>query len=191
MGRYKYFTVFVLTIISFLGLSLLFSTAGETLFILEIYFMMLLLIVAGIAFLAIGRGLRLGWALLTVLFLTFLFDTLFLYTYGAPGKTTFYITLLAGALGFLVSVHHATSSKRKAEKHSIKIEDYSYSPEVKPSIEPFKKEAEEEKRPARTTTRKKAKTAKKPARKSAAKRAKKKTGATRKKTRRNRAKKAA
>lgn len=190
MKRYRYFTIFLLTITAFLALPLLLSNASPELFILELYFMLLLLIISGIALVAIGRDIGLGWALYTLLFLTFLFNAVFLYITAAAGKIVFYIALLAGAIGFLVSVYNTGSCKRRRMRKHIAeaYEPYKseVEPEVQPEIEPFKRETA---KPAAKPIRKK-RTAKKKTKKTK-KSAKKKAKKARKKVNRSSAKKAA
>jgi hypothetical protein len=160
MGAGKYFTVLLLSILSFLGIVLVNMSLTERLFVYQLYFVLLLLIVVAVSLYSVRRNLRLGWLLFALFFAAVLFNAVYLHNLVGLSSAMLFVILVASTIGFLMSISNIGRKHRKTRPRII-IEDLP--PEI---VEP------EPEKPAKKTPKKKA--AKKPSKKTAKKKTAKK-----------------
>ncbi len=180
MSLSRYFFVLLLTVICFFGISLMILDASVVLFIKELYFLLFLLIMAGIALFAAGRNMNSGWMLFVLLFGTMVFNSVYLFESVGSGMLLLLAVIVPSFLGFFVSISNimprravrpkiyegVNREKPSAQESSEDLEVVSI-PERKPALESSEKGPAKKRRLKR-----KSKSAKK---KSAAKKATRKT----------------
>jgi hypothetical protein len=150
MGVGRFVIILLLMLLSFIGVSLSLTELSSALFMKELYLLLLLLVVAGIAIYAVTKDGRLGWLLFCIFFATFIVNALYI-SLEAPGhRMTLYSVMLFSALGFLFAV----TPRRMPQKRRVQ-------PQARPQviiedIEPLKEiEPEEIKAPVKRRRRRK------------------------------------
>jgi len=177
MGLIRYFFILLLTVISFFGVSLMILNTGPILFIKELYLLLFLLIIAGIALFSAGRNQNSGWMLFALFFGTIIINSLYLFETVRIGKGIMFAVLFSALIGLIMSIYFIRPRYRR-RRPRIDFDDVVTEADSEEEIEvvaipkkkPKKKKKKTVKKTAKKTVKKKKKTAKK---KTAKKRARK------------------
>ena len=178
MGGVRYFILFVLAVLAFIGTYNIIGRAADMLFIAELYLLLALLIVAAVAMFLAKKRPRAGNLVFAILFLIFLADAALLIMQAPVRSYSFYLMLSASALGFVVSISGVRRKRcpRLPPVEVTDIEEQQISEIIKESERPAKKTTKKSTKKNKKSAKTKKKTAKKKsAKKASAKKAKKST----------------
>ena len=125
MKALEYFSILLITIVTFFSLSLIVINTSVLLFIKEIYLILFLLIFAAIALFSVGLNIRLGWMLFSLFFATILINTVYLFISIGIEFSHLFIVISSASLGLLISVNKLSKcTKAKKKKNSnVFVED--------------------------------------------------------------------
>ena len=120
----EYFSILLITIVSFFSLSLIVINTNVFLFIKEIYLILFLLIFAAISLFCIGVNIRLGWMLFVLFFSTVLIDVIYLFINIGIEFSNLFIVVGSASVGLLISVNKLAKTKKiKKNQSNVFVED--------------------------------------------------------------------
>src|SRR3989338_2441729 len=115
-SKFSFFVADIILLIVFLGLTRVIFRYSGLIFLLELLFAVILLLIAFIAIIPAYSGSRGGWGFLSGVFILILFDFMFIYFRTQKTDVIFLGTSFFAALGFLVSVMNIKKEEKEAEE---------------------------------------------------------------------------
>ena len=115
-SKFSFFVADIILLIVFLGLTRVIFRYSGLIFLLELLFAVILLLIAFIAIIPAYSGSRGGWGFLSGVFILILLDLMFIYLRTQKTDAIFLGTSFFAALGFLVSVMNIKKEEKEAEE---------------------------------------------------------------------------